>query len=50
MTRQQFIKAVQDILLVFDASAAVPEDVPNIMAAVQILLQQEKKTTVGVRP
>lgn len=48
MTRQEFFTAVQGILGVLDNSTATPADVPNIMNAVQIVLQQEKKTSTAV--
>lgn len=45
MTRAEFFGLVQNILQAFDASTATPGDVPNVMSAVQIILQQEKKTS-----
>lgn len=48
MTRQVFFKAVQDVLAIIDPIVTTPEDVTNIMRAVQIVLQQEKKIGQGV--
>jgi hypothetical protein len=48
MTRAEFFKLIQDILVAFDNSTATPGDVPNVMNAVQIVLQQEKKTSTVV--
>ena len=48
MTRIQFIQAVNLILKVFDEMPdATPEDIPNIMSTVQIILKQEKKVAIN---